>query len=167
MTFWTFQGTVATCDRRGGQSVFHVKFSQDLTYQKLLKSVNFWQLFLKIARWTFGETQGRTINDGTLHVSYSATPPPVGWKSIVMSVPVYKSLCLCVSPPAYLRYSSFHLYQIFVMLRLAPLRYAMYFRYISGVIFAYACIAGCSEWRRCVVARRITPLLRRIGCVVS
>jgi len=25
----------------------------------------------------------------------------------------------------------------------------------------------CSEWRHCVVVRRITPLLRRIGCVVS
>ena len=29
------------------------------------------------------------------------------------------------------------------------------------------CWYCCSEWRHCVVARRLTPLLRRIGCVVS
>ena len=41
--FWISQGKVATSDRWGGQicKVFMSKFSQDLTYQKLLKSVNF------------------------------------------------------------------------------------------------------------------------------
>jgi len=49
--FWMSQGKVATCDRWGGQicKVFtvHIKFSQDLTYQKLLKSVDFWQNYSK------------------------------------------------------------------------------------------------------------------------
>ena len=39
--FWISQGKVATVYRWGGQ------FSQDLTYQKSFKSVNFWQSYLK------------------------------------------------------------------------------------------------------------------------
>jgi len=31
----------------------HVKFSPDLTYQKVLKSVNFDRVIKKIKRWTF------------------------------------------------------------------------------------------------------------------
>ena len=40
--FWIFQGKVAHLAGEVDKSVrFHVKLSQDLTYQKLLKSVNF------------------------------------------------------------------------------------------------------------------------------
>ena len=54
MTFiWISQGTVATSDRWGRQITFFVKFSQDLTCQKLLKSVNFSQSYSKNKRWTF------------------------------------------------------------------------------------------------------------------
>jgi len=59
--FWMSQGKVATCDRWGGQicKVFtvHIKFSQDLTYQKLLKSVDFDRIIQNTKRWTFlGDT---------------------------------------------------------------------------------------------------------------
>ena len=30
-----------------------------------------------------------------------------------------------------------------------------------------ACRYRCSEWRHCIALRKLTPLLRRIGCVVS
>ena len=40
--------------RRGGQSLrFLCHISQDITRQKLLKSVNFWQSYSKNKRWTF------------------------------------------------------------------------------------------------------------------
>jgi len=45
----------------------------------------------------------------------------------------------------------------------------------QNYVIVTLCIVGhteayryrCSEWRHCVVVRRPTPLLRRIGCVVS
>jgi len=47
--FGKSQGKVATSDRWGGQicKVFVSNFIQDLTYQKLSKSVNFWQSYSK------------------------------------------------------------------------------------------------------------------------
>jgi len=44
--------------------------------------------------------------------------------------------------------------------------------FMDGVIFARkghmeACRYRCSEWRHSVVACRITPLLRRIGCLIQ
>ena len=55
MTFWISQGTVATVYRRGGQMSIanDVKFPQDLTCQKSLKSVNFWQSYPRRKRWAF------------------------------------------------------------------------------------------------------------------
>ena len=56
ITFWISQGKVTTVYRWGGQMYklyIDAKFSQDLTYQKSLKSVNFWESNLKIKRWTF------------------------------------------------------------------------------------------------------------------
>jgi len=47
--FWISQSKVATSDRWVGQ-IFknvHVQFSEDVTYQKSLKSVNFWQVYSK------------------------------------------------------------------------------------------------------------------------
>ena len=43
MTFWISQGKV----RWANVQAIDVKFSQDLTHQKSLKSVNFWQSYLK------------------------------------------------------------------------------------------------------------------------
>ena len=39
-----------------------MKFSQDLTQQKSLKSVNFWQSYWKNKRWTFFGTQCRPLS---------------------------------------------------------------------------------------------------------
>jgi len=47
--FWISQSKVALSDRWSGQ-IFknvHVQFSEDLTYQKSLKSVIFWQVYSK------------------------------------------------------------------------------------------------------------------------
>ena len=47
MTFWISQGKVAIeCTSKVGKrnvQAVNLKFSQDLTHQKSLKSVNFWQ----------------------------------------------------------------------------------------------------------------------------
>jgi len=38
---------------------------------------------------------------------------------------------------------------------------------LEWTIHMEVCRYRCSEWRHCVVVRRLTSLLRRIGCVVS
>jgi len=38
---------------------------------------------------------------------------------------------------------------------------------LEWTIHMEVCRCRCSEWRHCVVVRRLTSLLRRIGCVVS
>ena len=50
------------------------------------------------------------------------TPPPIGDRSIVMTVSVYLSVCLSVCPPAYLRKYMSDLYQFVCMSPMAVAR---------------------------------------------
>ena len=99
-------------------------------------------------------------------------PPQVGEGSFVMSVSV--SVCLCVSPRAYLQNYTSDLYQLLCILHydrgsVLPWRccdMSCTSGLVDDVIFAHneTYRHRCSDWRHCAVVRRITPLLHRIGC---
>jgi len=86
---------------------------------------------------------------------YSA---PSGERSIAMSMSLVFA-CLCVSLSA----------------SISPELHVRFYQFFVHVSYDLSCLAAlpitcryrCGEWRHCVIARKLTSLLRRIGCVVS